>query len=106
MGLRDLVLVVGVRAIRVCSYLVSIIMIFIVLSLHCSPKEATTSLPSMLAMHLRLCHDCIDSIRRDVLHGNCRGFGGTFRILFYCPLSFQTFFSHFKSIGSCDKVPL
>ena len=75
MGLRDLVLGVGVRAIRVCSYLVSIIMIFIVLSLQCSPQEDTTSLPSMLTMHLRLCHDCIDSILRDVLHRNCRGFG-------------------------------
>ena len=75
MGSRDLVLVVGVRVIRVCSYLVTIIMIFIVLSLHCSPQEATTSVPSMLALHLRLCHDCIDSIFREVLHGNCRGFG-------------------------------
>ena len=104
MGSQDLVLVVGVRVNRVCSYLVSIIMIFIVLSLHCSPQKATTSLPSMLEMHLRLCHDCIDSIHRDVLHRNW-GFGDLPHT-FYCPLSFQTFFSHFKSIGSCDKVPL
>ena len=74
------------QGIRVCSYLVSIIMIFIALSIHCSPQEATISLPSMLAIHLRLCHDCIDSILGEVLHGNCTGSGGTFRILFiaYC----------------------